>query len=130
MTAQEIFDKVFEHLVSQGRRSVRDMSHFCQYRLVLDSGEVLKCAVGCLIPDELYDPDMEGLTVTQLFRDYPQIMQKAGIDNFLELLKRLQSVHDGCFTTVEDIMVAMRGVSIVAGLEYRVPNVQPKESTK
>ena len=52
MFAQEIFDTVVEHLRRQGHRAYKE-EYGCLYRL--ENGD--KCAVGCLIPDHLYDPD-------------------------------------------------------------------------
>ena len=54
-TLQETFDIVASHLLRQGRRSV-DSEGRCLYR----GPNGLKCGAGCLIPDELYDPDIEG----------------------------------------------------------------------
>ena len=57
MTNQQIFNKVAKHLLKQGRRA-RD-GNGCAYR-----GENgTKCAVGCLIPDALYDDRLEGSSV-------------------------------------------------------------------
>lgn len=61
MTAQEIFDTVLEHLREQGKAAATDDGS-CRYR-----GEGgTSCAVGCLIPDELYDHRIEGLSVVQI----------------------------------------------------------------
>lgn len=56
MTNQEIFDTVAVHLLTQNKRATKaNCSTTCQYR----TSEGLKCAVGCLIPDEKYTPEME-----------------------------------------------------------------------
>ena len=54
MTNQEIFDKVSKHLLIQKCKSMNTQEE-CQYR-----GENTSCAVGCLIPDDLYDSIIEG----------------------------------------------------------------------
>ncbi len=54
MTKQEIFDKVKAHLLAQGKRAVNGDGN-CMYRGM----DGTKCAVGCLIPDELYTPLLE-----------------------------------------------------------------------
>lgn len=56
MNKQEIFDTVVRHLHAQGKPALNDAN--CRYRS--DAG--LSCAVGCLIPDEFYDPQMENQT--------------------------------------------------------------------
>ena len=61
MTEQEIFDSVLAHLRKQGRASVNGQGK-CAYR-----GEGgTSCAVGCLIPDELYDSRIENWTVESI----------------------------------------------------------------
>lgn len=50
---QEIYNKVRDHLLAQGKRA--GTATRCLYR----HGN-LKCAIGSLIPDEAYDPAIEG----------------------------------------------------------------------
>lgn len=54
---QEVFDRVCKHLLTQGEKSMKDGE--CAYRG--DDGKM--CAVGCLIDDEHYTPDLEGKMV-------------------------------------------------------------------
>lgn len=64
MELREIFDKVKEHLLTQNAQSLGAVNEFgdpvCQYRS--DDGKM--CAVGCLIPDNLYRIELEGRNVT------------------------------------------------------------------
>lgn len=84
MTPQEIFDTVSAHLLKQGCKSLfQGVS--CQYR----NTEGLKCAVGILIPDERYDPLMEGSLDTLL--SWPAL---SFLCEHKELLRRLQRIHD------------------------------------
>lgn len=56
-TAQEVFDKVVTHLRAQAEQSIAEDRLYCAYR-----GKAgLKCAAGCLIPDELYSETFEKL---------------------------------------------------------------------
>lgn len=55
LSKQEIFDKVAKHLLMQMKTSKDGWGHCC-YR----SPHGLKCAIGALIPDELYNENMEG----------------------------------------------------------------------
>ena len=92
MTAQEIFDTVLAHLRAQGVASVGDGPIgclTCMYRT--PSG--LMCAVGCLIPDEIYTPDMEGEDAYYVVRRY---LIPAGLigDESDPLLADLQWAHD------------------------------------
>ena len=54
MTKQEIFNIVAAHLMKQGCISVSSLN-YCVYR----NPEGLRCAVGCLITDDEYDPAMD-----------------------------------------------------------------------
>lgn len=51
---QEVFNKVVRHLLTQKQKA--RVGTTCMYK----TPEGLKCAVGCLIPDELYSQDIEG----------------------------------------------------------------------
>ena len=104
MTEQEIFDTVLAHLREQGEAST-NRSGECRYR-----GEGgTSCAVGCLIPDELYDPMIEGLVLEQIVADcvpdcyrsrahellpiMDRIRERLGAEH-LQLLEELQGAHD------------------------------------
>lgn len=93
MTEQEIFDKVVNHLLTQNFQSMGYVGadeyddEICAYR----SSEGLKCAIGCLIPDDLYDMGMESLSISSLCREFKLP------DFFFEnqsLLELLQYIHD------------------------------------
>lgn len=84
MTSQEIFDKVCKHLVTQNKKATRPGRRMCNYRY----GD-LKCAVGCLIPDEVYKPSMEG-PLTRLL-SYEELKW---MEPHYQLLSHLQGIHD------------------------------------
>lgn len=83
MTRQETFDTVVRAILKQGKPS-RDAIGACYYR----THGGLKCAAGHLIPDELYDPKMEGKTVSHMD------VRFAVDGHDLGLLSRLQEAHD------------------------------------
>jgi hypothetical protein len=94
-TEQELFNRVKTHLLNQGAKAETDESthgiKMCQYHA--ESG--LKCAVGCLITDEVYRPSMEGLDLTD--RELWDALLDSGIDmggKTLSILQKLQNVHD------------------------------------
>lgn len=93
MTKQDIFDKVARHLLTQKVKSMKPRltmdGEMCAYRG--DSGT--SCAVGCLIPDDLYDPKMEGNDAVGLFSRFPKVEKLLGKDNE-SLLSDLQRIHD------------------------------------
>ena len=88
MTKQEIFDKVAVHLVAQNERSWD--YNTCLYR----GPNGLKCAVGCLIPDNEYTPEMETKSAQFVL---PMLSDKTLSNSFEleEMLSNLQRLHDG-----------------------------------
>lgn len=93
---QEVFDKVCEHLVKQGVKSRRFINEdsVCAYR-----GENgLMCAVGCLIPDELYNVNFEGFTPFHINRNhcgvFNTIFGETLTKEDFDFLRELQHVHD------------------------------------
>jgi hypothetical protein len=95
--AQPLFERVWNHLLTQQERaSTNEQS--CAYR----GYEGRKCGVGCLIPNELYRPEMEGLSVTHLLAEYPDLSLlirgggHPGVDYYAqtELLIQFQRIHD------------------------------------
>jgi hypothetical protein len=95
-TKQELFNKVVGHLAQQKRRSATHrlgVADMCCYRAMIGDA-TLKCAVGCLIPDEHYKPEMEGSSVYSLL-EYGIFFPDQGIKNFL---LELQGAHDSSLT--------------------------------
>lgn len=90
LSKQETYNKVAAHLLGMKRRAMNGGS--CAYRTL--EGE--RCAVGCLIPDEMYDPSMENQGVDWLIRSAEQFGYDlpGEIIKYEELLEDLQGVHD------------------------------------
>lgn len=89
VSTQETFDIVARHLLTQGVRSVDAAAGgevLCRYRSSLG----LKCAVGVLIPDDLYTPSMESNPVV----DDPVRSVIDGLGHDLSLCEELQELHD------------------------------------
>lgn len=97
MTNQEVFDKVAMHLLTQKRMAIQPNSQSCQYRTVVKEADgtetTLKCAIGCLIPDDVYSPAMEGSRVYTLIRNYNEVSNIL-LDLNDNMLADLQTVHD------------------------------------
>lgn len=85
-TAQEVFDFVAGHLFQQGERAV-DIYGSCRYRA--ENGK--SCAIGCLIPDDLYVKEMECNTINEIvdLYSFPKY-----INNNIDMIRRLQHTHD------------------------------------
>ncbi len=89
MNNREIFDKVKTHLLTQNRKSYDDYKG-CSYR----GPNGTMCAVGCLIPDNVYNEDMEGGDVySHNVQPYLETLGLAS-PSALRLLRDLQNLHD------------------------------------
>lgn len=125
MEAQEIFDTVVAHLRTQKVQALRADGGGCAYR-----GEGgTKCAIGCLVTDEEYDPTWDkgaGICASKLVELSKSFRERVIVDNekpkeILSLLDRLQSIHDG--GPVEDWERHLAMTAENWGL-----NLKPKES--
>ena len=86
---QEIFNTVVRHLHAQGKPSI--VKGICRYR----GPDNTRCAIGALIPDEFYTPEMEGKGVTM--DSVWQALQKSLNDSLTgerAFFVGLQIVHD------------------------------------
>ncbi len=112
-TKQEIFDKVATHLLTQLEKSIEDGAR-CMYR----SPDGLKCAIGCLIPDNQYDCDMEGKSVYE--PAISAVLSKAGypVDRaIIYLYHDLQRIHD--VIPVENWRAALKSLAFYYDLEWK-----------
>ena len=101
---QKIFDIVSKHLLIDQRKKATysHPSGNCFYRV----GTSLKCAIGVLIHDELYDIDMEdGFSPRALYNEYPDLAYHwiteydlSDDEKTWEFMKELQLIHDGSRT--------------------------------
>lgn len=117
MTDQEIFDKVLAHCRQQGVSATNDAGD-CMYR----GRNGTKCAVGCLIPDNVYVPSMETFLT---FSDVVALIPGVTVDQS-QLLRHLQSAHDMGMPSVHGESLdgyegEMRGVADRFGLNYGAP---------
>lgn len=89
MNNQFIFDVVYTHLIRQQKRS--EEYGMCYYKL-----NGLMCAIGCLIPDNLYDRRMEGRVITTLLNERKELKQYLNLKSCYArtILFGLQKIHD------------------------------------
>ena len=89
---QAVFDKAVKHLLTQKRRS-KNKRGCCAYRG--KDGDM--CAVGCLISDKAYDPEIEGSIVRETI--VLDALAESGVptcSKMRALLTDLQYLHDEC----------------------------------
>ena len=121
MSNQEVFNKVLAHLRKQGHAAMDDEST-CVYR----APNGTSCAVGCLLPDNLYDPRIEGRSVDALVStrasDFPATA--AFLERFdIDMLTDLQMAHDGRLADrgISAWEQRMAGIAKQYGLVYTPP---------
>lgn len=82
-TTEEVFEYIRNHLLTQNRKST-DINGNCMYK----NEQGLKCATGCLIPDDMYYPDLEYIKWDSL------VTRKLVPEDHMELIRELQCLHD------------------------------------
>lgn len=88
---QQMFDIAAAHLLQQQKRATGPDELICVYR----APDGCKCAVGALIPDELYDVGVEGLPAGSVLNKLNARLTPLWSDpHARDLLRRLQYVHD------------------------------------
>lgn len=145
MNKQQIFDTVAAHLLTQNERAVGDTG-LCMYRVSKGGGGVvLRCAIGSLIPDEMYTLNMEGAAVPLLLTMHPKLRAHLGIteaapgkddkEHYYDIdnpevafLNKLQAIHDGNWSLrngfdVEDWPWKLREFARLHNLDEAVINV-------
>lgn len=108
-TAQEVFDQVVVHLITQGVQSLDRNDFSCVYR----NPTGLKCAAGCLIADSEYKSILENKPWNILAdnNEVPTTHQY--------LIRRLQSVHDN-WTVNNPLLYGLRRVATNCDLDPSV----------
>ena len=118
MTKQETFDTVVAHLRQQNEKSVGPVT--------IPTGEVkqgmnryrglggLKCAVGCLIPDDEYRQYFEDMDLDNIIHECKSLKR-----HDRSLLKRLSTVHD--WFPVERWEIRLGSVASKYNLKYTAP---------
>jgi hypothetical protein len=92
LNKQEAFDKAVRGIILQGGPSIAGVD--CLYR----GPDGRKCAIGHLIPDDVYDPEMEGrgITTTATTSRIRKFLVSQGWDSVEDIyfLLGLQEIHD------------------------------------
>jgi len=99
---QQLFDIAAPALLAQNARSERQnllsetddsVEVICAYR----GKDGLKCAIGHIIPDSIYNEKMEGRAFLELYTHYESVKNLISPEwdnDLLTFLDKLQSVHD------------------------------------
>lgn len=87
MTNKQIFDIIYNGILEQGGPAINFEHEYIEYR----SKNGRKCALGQLIPDEIYKPFFERWNVEEI-PEVVEFFESKGYD--LEFIKELQTIHD------------------------------------
>jgi hypothetical protein len=97
-TDKDAFDFVVESLLNQSQKSINKEMTMCHYRYFDDySAKELKCAVGHLIDDDIYDSEMEGsmiiddVIIESVKKSHPD--WEINLSS-LRMMQGLQAIHD------------------------------------
>jgi hypothetical protein len=99
-TKQELFDAVVDGFCAQGWRRSIDENGACVYR----GPNGTKCAIGILIPNDVYSVRMEGKPLSGLLAlAHANGIELPGeITEHQNFLAALQTVHDSCVMNPDD----------------------------
>ena len=101
MTEQQIFDKVWDHINAQGKPAMNS-----QGRCLYDDGEGNRCAVGCLLSDDMIRKLNEyvggSIGLIDRVQSSGKIVPQADLElltDHEDFLAKLQDIHDinSCF---------------------------------
>ena len=102
-----VVDKVVEN---DSDEAPIDAETICVYRGDNDPKSPVRCAIGCVLPDELYTAGMEENSVTQVIGTYDAVAELfEGVDEqYLEESQRAHDLmaEDGC-TTLDEFVVRL-----------------------
>ena len=104
-TDNEVIKAVKEYFSKPGAQLSKGENGFgfnCFYRLNEDPCNSVRCAVGVLIPDDVYTPDWEGLPANEIYDDLCDA-NVLGPNVHPMLLNELQAAHDDA-TDVADFL--------------------------
>ena len=87
-TAQEVFDQIAEHLLKQGKKS-QTITGSCKYR----GPDGLRCAAGCLLGDDEYDPQFEDRTWWTVL-SMLSVTYGISVYSHDALISQTQEIHD------------------------------------
>lgn len=119
MNAQEIFNIAWAKMKAQDwKQSVEGEDGACQYRGA--GGRV--CAFGAIIPNNLYAPEMEGMSAEQVWAAYPKVRALLDPNTYQtddtgrSFILDMQSAHD-CVYETESMEDNFRNLALDYGLE-------------
>ena len=110
LTEQDAFNKIYEWFSDPSHAKSYDAHQMlCKYRD--DHGN--KCAIGVLIPDELYDPAMENMSLGEVVDRLPSVFDDVNMS--MNFLLRVQHAHDDAHdreNVIEQLQIVADGFQL------------------
>jgi len=129
-TKQQMFDFMVNHLRSQGKPSVDTLDQSCESPCMYRGSNGLMCAIGCMIPDSLYNSHLEGESVSMYLR-VVGVSREAGTRSFLSMAQPY--LHEDLSGELpEDFLTSLEENAIKLADEYSLtytPPVTQQETT-
>jgi len=110
---QEILERVVSNLYIQNEYAI-DEYGACKYRLPTLSGNVLKCALGGLIPDDLYSKDLEGDNVFAISNNILQAAKLVSSESVTEDISFIYSIQSLLHDTLAGSTIGLRSLKYKA----------------
>lgn len=124
LSRQDVIDRVKEYFSRPGAVLAQfpdpeaARGKRCVYRGDNDPHSPVRCAVGCLIPDELYRSEMEDKTADAVLDSYPELTRRLfGTVTVRSFLSAIQTRHDSA-DTVEEFLDSLRIFAMAKGLNF------------
>jgi len=99
--------------------------------LLTEANPESKCAVGCLIMDKFYDSEMEGKTIEPDEWVWDAVVKSNPAwkltDSSLEMLKKLQSIHDGSYPSQWEVELSRLNSDFDKYGDYEVRKIKTEE---
>lgn len=111
---QEVFNYVAKHLFTQGKQArVKNTLYPDNTKCAYRNEDGLKCAVGCLLDDEYYQPEMDQEKSSGIRNIVSKYQFPQWVTDNLGLVSQLQSVHDNSnnWLKTRDMHVGLSGVA-------------------
>lgn len=120
----EVYDKVALHLLAQGKKAMDDEGA-CIYR----APDGCKCAIGALIPDEVYTDSMEGVGIEAVMKEFPVVNKIFAMLRPADL-EQLQFIHDSSkvdsWPRKLKLFAELRDIPITKEAQNAMDHFQPK----
>ena len=125
LTYQQIFNRVWRHIIKQGGPAMD--GNTCAYRA--KNGR--KCGIGVLIPDDMYEKQIEGMTVCNLEEPFLKKCRLPAADDDMFFLRKIQSCHDQACDYPDFIGTFKKEMRYVAKkYKLTVPKKQAKQKKR